>query len=108
VPDYWVKFSNKSDHHALHNISSNPTAKKSKIDNNFCCILALNFLITNWTPPGVLHHSGQDDLAEYFAGDIKKVLQFLQFRRLAFLINSPKNSNQINSNQSKFKPVKQA
>jgi hypothetical protein len=34
-----------------------------------------------------LHHSGQDDLAENFAGDKKKVdaLKFLQFDRSPFL-----------------------
>jgi hypothetical protein len=34
VPDYCLKVSAKSSHHALHNISSNPTATFSRIDSN--------------------------------------------------------------------------
>jgi hypothetical protein len=33
MPDYRVKISDKSDHHTSQNLSSNPTDKKSKIDN---------------------------------------------------------------------------
>ncbi len=35
MPDYRVKISDKSDHHTYQNLSSNPTDKKSKIDNNY-------------------------------------------------------------------------
>jgi hypothetical protein len=34
MPDYCVKISVKSDHHALQNLSSNPTANFSESDNN--------------------------------------------------------------------------
>jgi hypothetical protein len=37
VPDYQVKISAKSDHHALHNLSSNPTDKVTEFDNNYSC-----------------------------------------------------------------------
>jgi hypothetical protein len=39
VPDYCVKNSAKSDHHALQNMSSNPTVKISGIDNNLLIIV---------------------------------------------------------------------
>jgi hypothetical protein len=32
MPDYQVKISAKSNHHALHNLSSNPTAKVTEFD----------------------------------------------------------------------------
>jgi hypothetical protein len=34
MPDYRVKISANLDHHALHNMSSNPTVKISETDNN--------------------------------------------------------------------------
>jgi hypothetical protein len=34
MSDYCVKISVKSDNHALHNFSSNPTDKVSEFDNN--------------------------------------------------------------------------
>ncbi len=33
MPDYQVKISAKSDHHALYNSSLNPTAKVTEFDN---------------------------------------------------------------------------
>jgi hypothetical protein len=35
VPDYRVKISEKSDHNALQNLSSNPTANFSEFYNNY-------------------------------------------------------------------------
>jgi hypothetical protein len=34
MPHYQIKVSAKLDHHALHNLSSNPTAKVTEFDNN--------------------------------------------------------------------------
>ncbi len=43
MSDYRVKISDKSDHHTPQNLSSNPTDKKSKIDNRiFLCDLKFN------------------------------------------------------------------
>jgi hypothetical protein len=39
MSDYCVKISVKSDNHALHNLSSNPTDKVSEFDNKHICIL---------------------------------------------------------------------
>jgi hypothetical protein len=39
VPDYCVKISEKSDHNALQNLSSNPTANFSEFYNNISLIL---------------------------------------------------------------------
>jgi hypothetical protein len=48
MSDYRVKISVKSDNHALHNLSSNPTDKVSEFDNKYVVkvyILALEMTI---------------------------------------------------------------
>ncbi len=41
MSDYCVKNSVKSDNHALHNLSSNPTDKVSEFDNSSCEIISI-------------------------------------------------------------------
>jgi hypothetical protein len=52
MSDYCVKISVKSDNHALHNLSSNPTDKVSEFDNNqigvFLIMQCLNFQNFVW------------------------------------------------------------
>ncbi len=50
MPDYCVKISDKSDHHTSQNLSSNPTDKKSKIDNKMFDLMCFKFRKTSLKP----------------------------------------------------------
>jgi hypothetical protein len=47
MSDYYVKISVKSDNHALHNLSSNPTDKVSEFDNKNLSKLLKNLIKKN-------------------------------------------------------------